>query len=202
MRAAALFPGLLLLCVTVGTAAAQERLACDGPFGRESSHALLVKTFGAKNVAYRKVRGAEGERIWASVLYPNSAKKRLEFIWNDVKARRRPSIRIEGASGWGAPNGIRIGIGLTDIEKFNGKPFKISGFNWDYGGQVTDWEGGALSYPVVGGCHVDIDFSLDKSAPDAAIDKVSGESNFASDNPSMLATKAKVSTIILTYPEQ
>jgi hypothetical protein len=33
---------------------------------------------------------------------------------------------------------------LTELEKMNGKPFKLSGFDWDYGGNVLSWNGGKL----------------------------------------------------------
>ena len=33
---------------------------------------------------------------------------------------------------------------IEEVEKINGKPFKIAGFEWDYGGYVSNWTGGSL----------------------------------------------------------
>ena len=30
------------------------------------------------------------------------------------------------------------------MEAANGKPFKFTGFDWDYGGTVTNWNGGTF----------------------------------------------------------
>jgi hypothetical protein len=33
---------------------------------------------------------------------------------------------------------------IAALEKLNGKPFSFSGFDWDLGGWVTNWNGGQL----------------------------------------------------------
>ncbi len=173
---------------------------CRGPFVRDSSHARLVAAFGARNVRYQKVHGAEGEKLWASVLHPGDAKARLEFIWDD--GRRRPSMRIENVSTWRSANGIHIGMTLAEVERINGGPFGLTGFGWDYGGHVLDWRGGALSRPLPGGCQVAIDFYPADDAPRASFDKVTGEDTFASDNPDMRATRAIVGALVIYYPKR
>ncbi len=182
---------LAALCATAASAQtphAARIVDCRGPFARDSSHARLVTTFGRRNVRYQKVHGAEGEKLWASVLHPADAKARLEFIWNDEKRRRLPWMRIENASTWQSQNGIHVGMPLAEVERINGGPFSLSGFEWDYGGRVTDWRGGTLSRPLPGGCQIGIDFYPAENAPAAALDNVSGDQDFASDNADMRAT--------------
>jgi hypothetical protein len=44
-------------------------------------------------------------------------------------------------------NGLKTGMTVAEIEKINGKPFKIAGFDWDYGG-YANFEGGKLDGKV------------------------------------------------------
>jgi hypothetical protein len=198
-----LIVGLLALSSSFALAerAASPRvIKCEGPFGRNASHADLVKAFGSSNVVYQDIDGAEGETIKASVLYPNDAKAKLEIIWGDEKARRRPMIRAKDQSGWASMNGIRIGMALEEIEKMNGKPFKLSGFDWDDGGRVRDWQGGALAKPLPGGCIVGVEFVHAEDVPEANLSKVTGEGEFLSDGADMRAVEPYVAVVTISYP--
>jgi len=195
--------GLLALSSSFAPAervAAPRVIKCEGPFGRNASHADLVKAFGDRNVVYQDIDGAEGETIKASVLYPNDAKAKLEIIWGDEKARRRPTIRARGQSAWASANGIRIGIAIADVEKMNGKPFTLAGFDWDYGGRVQDWQGGELAKPLPGGCIVGMEFVHQEDAPEASLTKVSGDVHFLSDNADMRAVEPYVAVVTISYP--
>src|SRR5262249_1326547 len=76
-----------------GRAAPAGRVKCEGKaFGRNANRGDLVKAFGSNNVVDEEIDGANNEKIKASVLYPNDPKARLEIIWSDQKARRRPAV--------------------------------------------------------------------------------------------------------------
>jgi hypothetical protein len=200
-----LIVGLLALSSSFALAeraAAPRVIKCEGPFGRNASHADLAKAFGSGNVVYQDIDGAGGETIKASVLYPNDAKAKLEIIWGDEKARRRPMIRAKDQSGWASANGIRIGMALEEIEKMNGKPFKLSGFDWDDGGRVRDWQGGALAKPLPGGCIVSVEFVHSEDAPEANLSKVTGEGEFLSDGADMRAVEPYVAVVTISYPQR
>ena len=83
--------------LTMLSAARAAQIDCSGLFGRDTSHAALVKAFGADNVVYKK---------------------------------------IDGPSKWLTPFGIRIGTPFGEVEKQNGKPFRLNGFGWDLGGSA------------------------------------------------------------------
>ncbi len=183
-------------------AASARVIKCEGPFARDAGHADLVKAFGNNNVVDQDIDGAEGQKIKASVLHPNDPKARLEFIWNDEKARRAPMIRAKDQSAWTAANGLRIGLALADVEKMNGKPFKLSGFDWDYGGKVTDWQGGALGKPQPGGCIIGVEFVHPEDSPEANLTKVTGDGEFRSDNADMRAVEPYVAVVIISYPRR
>jgi hypothetical protein len=198
-----LIAGLLAFSASTASAepAAPARvIKCEGPFGRNASHAELVKAFGNNNVVYRDVEGAEGQTIKASVIYPTDPKAKLEVIWSDEKARRGPMVRAKDQSAWATANGIRIGTALAEVEKLNGKAFKLSGFDWDYGGHVTDWLGGALAKPQPGGCIIGVEFVHPEDAPDDNLAKVTGDGEFLSDNADMRAVEPYVGVVTISYP--
>ena len=176
-------------------------LQCDGAFARDSSHAKLVQAFGKSSVAFMDVDGAEGDKVKATVVYPDEPRRRVEVLWHDEKARSRPAtVRVGYKSQWRTVRGLRIGSELADVEKINGRPFKLLGFDWDYGGRVADWMGGTLA-AVAGGCDFRLAFNPWADAPDAARDKVSGDKEFLSTDPNMRASKPTVSEIIISYPQ-
>ncbi|HEY6994261.1 MAG TPA: hypothetical protein VH397_11160 [Xanthobacteraceae bacterium] len=181
-------------------AASAGVIKCEGAFGQNASHAGLVKAFGKNKVIRQELDGPEGEKIKASVLYPSEPKARLEFFWRDEKAQRRPTmIRAKDQSAWATASGIRIGKTLAEVEKLNGRPFKLSGFDWDYGGRVKDWQGGALGKPQRGGCVLGVEFVHAEDAPEANLTKVSGDREFRSDNEDMRAVEPYVAVVTLSY---
>jgi hypothetical protein len=169
--------------------AAVLNIRCDGPFAKDTSHAKLAKAFGARNVA-----AAGG----ATVLFPNDPKRRLEVTWRDAAGRARPaSILVEGQSTWRV-RGFRLGKPLAQVEKANGKPFKLVGFA-DGGGNARDWQGGALD-KLSGGCLLGMRFAPNPKTAAEARNKVSS-GELASDSPDVRAVKATIVEMIVGYAE-
>jgi hypothetical protein len=199
-KVCATFGGWAVIAVFCSTAAAQPLVVrCEGPFGRNATRADVIKAYGADAVD-QVLDGPEGAKLKATVLYPKDPKRRLEIIWNDEKARRRPTIRITQQSTWATASGVRLGMALTEIERLNGKPYKLYGFEWDYGGRTSNWMGGNLGKPQPGGCALTLalGFDFDK-APKAMTDKVSGDSEFLSTKPAKRALKPAVYEITIGY---
>jgi hypothetical protein len=175
-------------------------VSCTGPFAKNANHIQLAQTFGAQNVVFTEVAGPEGTKLSASVVYPNDPKRRLEVLWHDEATRARPSaIVITGASGWTSPRGLKIGTLLAEVEKRNGKPFKLSGFAAESGGAVVDWDGGKLD--KLGGCRMGMRFSVDSKAPQEALSKIATSGQFASSDPDVRTAKPKITEIIIGYGE-
>ncbi|MEP9352874.1 hypothetical protein ABLE93_04660 [Xanthobacter sp. KR7-65] len=168
---------------------------CAGPFGADSSEAALIRRFGRKHVVFRTVPAPEGEMVKATVLFPNDRARRVEITWLDERRRRRPAeVLIYNPGPWRAPEGIMIGATLAEVEAANGKPFTLSGFGWDYGGSVLDWDGGRLARP---GCRFQLRF--EPTALADAVD-VDGDREFRSDNANMRAVKPVVYQMLIAYP--
>jgi hypothetical protein len=193
--------GALAVAATSAAAAVPDTLACEGAFGKDTTHAKLVETFGRSNVAYLDVDGDEGIKVKASVIYPDESRRRVYVVWRDEKLRRRPAtIRVDFRSGWHTARGLHVGSEIAEVEKINGKAFKLMGFDWNLGGRVSNWQGGGLA-KIPGGCELRFGFNPWADAPDDARDKVSGEKEFLSSDPNMRASKPTVSEIIISYPE-
>jgi hypothetical protein len=107
----------------------------------------LRRIFGAANVVEGDVPGAEGERFRGVVLFPEDAIRRAYVYFQDEKTLTGLSmVRVFGpASRWKLDNGIAIGTPLSVLLRLNGKPIRFSGLDWDYGGTITEWNGGKLA---------------------------------------------------------
>ncbi len=175
-------------------------VACSGVFAKDSSHLKLAQAFEAKNIAFGAVPGPEGSSLNASILYAKDPKRRLEVLWQNEAARSDVSlIVITAQSQWGAPKGLRLGLALAALEKLNGKPFKVSGFDQPDGGSVLDWQDGALAL-LPGGCKVGIKLAPDRKASQDALAAAAGK-EFLSNDAAVRAAKPVIAEIILGYPQ-
>ena len=198
---------VLLLALSAAPAFAQDPppgpqnlvLSCAGPFAPDSTHDRLVEVFGARNVALEEVRIGEGEQDTASVIYPKDRARRVEVLWAYARRRARPAVvRVEEAgTRWTLAVGFGPGATLAAVEKANGAPFQISGFDWEYGGRVTDWNG-ALSSGAATGCALTVRFAKDPKASEKAAEAVSGDRTFRSSDPRMRAVRPRVEGIGLS----
>ncbi|MFG1202052.1 hypothetical protein V5F29_06630 [Xanthobacter aminoxidans] len=196
-RLIAVLPFAIALVPSLAPAAGPDPLppfACTGPFAADTDEAALIRTFGRANVVFRSVPAAEGEMVKASVLFPDDPARRVEIIWLDEKKRRRPGdVIVYNPGPWRTAEGIGIGATLAEVEAANGKPFTLSGFGWDYGGSVLDWDGGRLAKST--GCRLQLRFE-----PTAAYQgDVDGDREFRSDNKDMRAAKPVVYQMLLSY---
>ncbi len=174
-------------------------LACSGPFAKDTNHLQLAAKFGSENLTFTDVDGPNGAKLKASVLFPKDPKKRIEVWWNNEASRSDLSlIVISGQSVWLAPKGVRIGLSLAALEKINGKPFMLSGFDSENASAVSDWQGGALA-SLPGGCKISVRFAPDQKASAEARSEVSGDKTFASSDANMRAVSPKSIEILIGY---
>jgi hypothetical protein len=169
----------------------RDAIGCDGAFAKDTSHAKLAAAFGAKDVVFRQVDGAEGSKENATVLFDDDPTKRVVVFWHDEKARARPSmISVSAPSLWTGPGGIGNGMKLTDVEKLNGKPFKLAGFDWDGGGFVRELDGKLK--PAA--CNLVIRFEPGIANPlPARYAEITGDKTILSGNKLLRRTRAQVS---------
>ena len=113
-------------------------------------------------------------------------------------AERDLLVVIGGQSIWTAPKGIRLGLQVPALEKLNGKPFTIKGFDKDGVAAATDWQNGAFEQ-LPGNCGVRVFFRPDPKASATARNAVSSDKEFASTDGVVRAVKPAISEILIGY---
>jgi hypothetical protein len=178
---------------------ASHTVTCGGTFAKDSSHLKLAMTFDSKNITFTDVDSSNGTKVPASVLFPDDPKRRLEVWWSNPTARSGTYlIVINGKSTWTAPDGLRLGLTLQQLEKLNKKAFKLKGFDKDGVSTISDWDGGVLA-DLPGGCKSGLSLRADPKAPPDAVSALPPDKEFSSQDPQMMAVKPTVSEILIGY---
>jgi len=174
-------------------------VACTGVFGQDSSHLKLAMAFHSKNVAFTQVDGGSAGKVMASVLFAKDPKQRLEVWWSRPASRSDTHlIVINGQSDWTAPGDLRLGLTLSDLERLNGKSFKLSGFDKNSIATLSDWNGGELA-ALPGGCKVGISLRAALTAPASTLGVLPADREFSSTDAALRAVNPTVSEILVGY---
>jgi hypothetical protein len=160
----------------------------------------LQKAFGAANVTSEQVDGAEGDKVTVTVLFARQKERRLAISWVDETRHKGISQFTFGKGAAWVIGGVHIGSTLAEVVEANGRAFTLSGFDWDYGGTVTDWHGGRMEQQP-GGCRVGVRFDAARDAPAAVRDKTAGDKDFTSSDANMRAARPTVYEIFVGYPD-
>ncbi len=149
-------------------------------------------------MTFKEVDAAEGSKEKATVLFDDDPTKRIVVFWHDEKNRTRPSmISVSAPSLWVGPGGIGNGMKLTDVEKLNGKPFKLAGFDWDGGGLVRELDGKLKP----SACNLVIRFEPGIANPlPPRYAEITGDKTIVSSNNLLRRTRAQVSEWGIGYP--
>ena len=186
-----------LLGLTLGITNADVPTAADntavpgkrvGAITAYSSLATLKALYGSANVQSCKVPGAEGETLDGAKLLTGTDRA-LEIIWvPEAVERRIEAVRLIGKA-WTLDNGVRLGLTIEETEKINGKPFKVSGFGWDYGGYASFTDG-------LLGKGVSVRFSPTEAEYSGSI---SGEKQIPSSDTTLRAAHPLVAELTITF---
>ncbi len=163
-----------------------------GAITAASTEADIKAIYGEEQVEYRPVYIGEGESQPGIAVFPGASNE-IEIVWDIAAATGNPEfIRIsKKGTGWRTAQGVTVGTTLEELEKINGRPFRLYGFGWDYGGLVSDWKGGALeSYLII---------ALEPADWEKVGPEVSGDVTFSSDDPKVRALGATVASMVVTF---
>ncbi len=114
-----------------------------------STRADVRRSFPADAVRDEEIELDEGALRAGTLVFKDPVEK-LAIFWDSEKTDAHPREvflcfgRRQGPCRWRTLDGIQVGTTLRDLEKKNGKPFTVSPFGWDYGGNVLSWGGGSL----------------------------------------------------------
>lgn len=169
------------------TPAAEAAPALASLLRADDTLATAQARLGAGNVVAETLDGAEGETFPGWVLYPDDPTRRVEVFLDDANAHPTALRVFAEETVWRRADGIGIGTTTAELQKRNGKPFEFLGFDWDYGGAITDWHDGALASGKTDGS------ALTLCPPeDAPTDYPAGDNAFSSDDKRMVAHPARV----------
>lgn len=179
--------------------AGAEEFGCTGPFGRDASHAGLVKAFGAVNVSREDVfRG--GDTTPMTVVFPKDPERRLVVRWSDDDKRQGLDAVIIQSPGWSA-GGATVGMPIAVVERLNGRPFKLTDFlGSDHDGEVSDWQGGKFATALPGGCRVGAVLGIN----DADADAIQGRRHadgLVSDDEGLRGADPRLYELTVSFPK-
>jgi hypothetical protein len=149
--------------------------------------ATFAERFGAENLTNQTLPGPEGESYEATLVFADDPTRRLEITWNEDHTAVSSAMVSNAGTQWRGAAGYTIGTSIGDIERLNVMPFKLWGFDWDYGGWVSDWSVGALSQNPI--CTTRVRFT----PRDEANTEAMGDSEFSSNDPAIRAADPIVS---------
>lgn len=186
------------LCGPVGATSQNTlELSCTA-IRADTSRSDLVARFGAANVLDDRVYVGEGFYEPATVLFADNPERRAELIWQTSATGSVPRLlRVTGEKSlWRTPQGLTVGLELAVVERLNRRPFRLSGFGWDYGGTTISWSGGVLTRSELPPCRVWARFSTSDDPLSAAesqlVSQVQRDQSFSSGHPGMQAAHARV----------
>jgi hypothetical protein len=170
------------------------------PISSRTSEADLMRIFGRENVRQDDIHVGEGETEPGTLVYASDDTKSLAILWQDPLDRRYPSqIRLRGEkSRWRIARGISLGTRLQEIERLNGKPFRLTGFAWDYGGTVTSWNGGRLE-AILAGVILRFDQGATSNLSDRELRSISGDREFSSAHPVVRKLNPRIREVIVGF---
>lgn len=176
-----------------------------------SSEQELIDKLGVENVSsHDTVYGAEGIFSIGTIIYkgtPNEA----HIVWKDTLNFKNPEyVEVgfaepgkESQVQWYVTNGVKVGTKLTELEQINGKPFNFSGFGWDYGGSVVDWNGGKLiNSDSTSYLSIILAYDYENQALSPVAEKVMGDKSFESKDPNAQKLNPFVSHFIISFREK
>ena len=125
--------GFLFLVTIPGLAQATHDpwlILASGAKGAINIHTTreeLVRLYGASNVVDQEADVGEGEIEPETALFPKDPERRIEILWKNPDRREEPaSASIRGkASRWHAVRRISLGTTLTQLQRVNGRPFRL-----------------------------------------------------------------------------
>jgi hypothetical protein len=171
-----------------------------GPINASSSLEDLRKAFGNSVVAEKEIDLGEGVTEPGTVIYETVPSKRLAVLWKDKKPSKVIICYqwLQGDCLWRTTSGIGFKTSLKDLERLNGRPFKLLGFGWDRSGTVFSFEGGNLAGLIKGGLLLELNPD-DAGTNSDEYQTVLGEGEFLSSLAAMQKLNPTVNSMELEF---
>lgn len=172
-----------------------------GKITSNMSEADIIAAYGQAQVKRDSLHVGEGYFIQSTVVFPNTPNE-LRIAWAEGKTFEKITriiIRQENAQ-WHTPEGLRIGDSLQKVIELNDTHFNFWGFEWDYAGSVSSWEGGNFDGKGLGvrlNYHTKID-----QLEEGAIATVIGDQEVSSSEAILKEMNVYISEIFFYFSEE
>ena len=180
--------------------------ACE-VIGANASLESLQQAFGTSDIAEDSLPlgDTEGDMVPATTFFATDANRRIGVVWKDRARRQSPKYVQLGpdATGWKTPQGITLGTSLKELERLNGRPFRLAGFGFDGSGAVISWNGGKLAILSSTICQLQMNLGWIDASPSVGQKwsrQVTGDREFSSGHPAMQAINPRISNLRLVFP--
>lgn len=145
---------------------------------------------GADAVVAETLPGAESETVSGWTLFPTEPLRRLSVYLDEGGEHPMMVLAGQEATAWTRADGVRIGMSSQALAQLNGGAYGFMGFDWDYGGVVTDWRGGRLA--PEGSSAGPVTLCPPEMAEGEDADYPVGDQEFSSDDARLLVKPAHV----------
>jgi len=159
-----------------------------------TTKSALNKLYDKGNIRETVVFSYEGFDIKGTeVIFDNTADN-ITIEWNDGNLTPK-IIRIKNPnSNWKTKEGVGIGSTIKEVEKANGKPFTIYGYEIDkyLAGTVKNWNSGNLQ-------GLNLQFKITKEIPVEVYMEMMGDRGILSNNPLLEKAGLQVENITVEF---
>ena len=159
-----------------------------------TTKSALNKLYDKGNIRETVVFSYEGFDIKGTeVIFDNTADN-ITIEWNDGNLTPK-IIRIKNPnSNWKTKEGVGIGSTIKEVEKANGKPFTIYGYEIDVylAGTVKNWNSGNLQ-------GLNLQFKITKEIPVEVYMEMMGDRGILSNNPLLEKAGLQVENITVEF---
>ena len=164
-----------------------------GKIKRTTTLTELIKIFGEENIADEKevyVNGDVPPTKGVSIFKGKPDEINIGWIVG-LESKEIDFVTIAGKGGrWHTSQGIKVGTTMLDIVKLNGQRIDFSGFDWDYGGYIGDFNKGKLD-----GTFINLRLGHARELPS----KYSGDVKLNSDMPELKRANIAIDEMILAF---
>lgn len=115
----------------------------------DATYETLIRTFGKERVTDEKMyRAPDSDETVIKTVINKDKIDEIVIQWDDDYFHKK-ILNIEAYKDnhpYKTAEGVRFGTTLAELAKINGAKISFSGFGWDFGGLITDFHGGKLTY--------------------------------------------------------
>ena len=159
-----------------------------------TTKSALNKLYDKENIRETVVFSYEGIDIKGTeVIFDNTADN-ITIQWHEDNLTPQV-VRIKNLnSNWKTKEGVGIGSTIKEVEKANGKPFTIYGYEIDVylAGTVKNWNSGNLQ-------GLNLQFKITKELPGEEYMKMMGDRGIMSNNPLLEKAGLRVENISVEF---